>query len=315
MRAIAIDHFGGVEELKPRELSIPQLGPKDVLVRVECAGVGEWDPFEREGGFAKLFGQEPCFPYILGSEGAGVIADVGSDVKGLSKGDRVYATGFLNPKGGFYAQYAAIDASLVSPIPANLSIEQGAVMSGVAVTALRGLDDVLALQPSESIIVFGASGGIGHIAVQLAKRMGARVLAVASGEDGIALAKRLGADGVVDGHRGDVLAAARDMAPDGLDAALLTAGGEAAERALAAVRYGGRVAYPLGVELAHTRSDLKVHGYEANPDHAILERLDALIEKGPFDVHVARTYDFADVGAAHRAIAEHHLGKFALRIP
>ena len=117
-----------------------------------------------------------------------------------------------------------------------------------AITALRGLDDTLGLKPGESLMIFGASGGIGHLAVQLAKRMGARVLAVASGDDGVALARRLGADAVVDGHKDDVAAAAREFAPDGLDAALLTAGGEAAEKALTALREGGRVAYPNGVE-------------------------------------------------------------------
>ena len=83
-------------------------------------------------------------------------------------------------------------------------------------TALRGLDDTLALKPAESVMIFGASGGIGHLAVQLAKRMGARVFAVASGSDGVALVKRLGADAVVDGHKEDIVAAARQFAPDGL---------------------------------------------------------------------------------------------------
>ena len=93
-------------------------------------------------------------------------------------------------------------------------------------------------------MVFGASGGVGHVAVQIAKRMGARVLAVASGADGLALVRRLGADAVVNGREDDVRAAAHAFAPDGLDAALITAGGAAADQALAAMRDGGRVAYP-----------------------------------------------------------------------
>jgi NADPH:quinone reductase-like Zn-dependent oxidoreductase len=85
-----------------------------------------------------------------------------------------------------------------------------------AMTALRGLDDTLALKPEESVMIFGASGGIGHLAVQLAKRMGARVFAVASGSDGVALVTRLGADAVVDGHKDDIVAAARQFAPTDL---------------------------------------------------------------------------------------------------
>jgi NADPH:quinone reductase len=118
------------------------------------------------------------------------------------------------------------------------------VMGGVGITALRGLDNTLGVKEGESVMVFGASGGIGHMAVQLAKRMGARVFAVTSGDDGVALCKGLGADAVVDGRSGDVLAAARAFAPEGIDAALFTAGGEVADRAAQAMREGGRIAYP-----------------------------------------------------------------------
>jgi NADPH:quinone reductase-like Zn-dependent oxidoreductase len=169
-------------------------------------------------------------------------------VKGLKSGDRVYAFGLLNPKGGFYADYAAVKADDVSRIPGKLTTQQAGAMPVDAMTALRGLDDTLGLKPAESVMIFGASGGIGHLAVQLAKRMGARVFAVASGSDGAALVKKLGADAVVGGHKDDIAAAARQFAPDGLDVALITAGGPAADKALTAMRAGGRVAYPNGVE-------------------------------------------------------------------
>src|SRR6478672_11232957 len=242
MRAAALDRFGGVENIHVQQLPVPQPGPDEILLRVESAGVGVWDPYEREGEFAKLFGTKPTFPYIVGSDGAGTVAAVGAQVQRFKEGDHAYALALTNPKGGFYAEYAVIKADNVSPIPKKLSVEQAGAMPTDALTALRGLDEILKLKKGESLLVFGAGGGIGHLAVQLAKRMGVRVLAVASGDDGVALAKRLGADAVVNGRKDDVETAARALAPHGLDAALVTAGGEATDRALRALRDGGRVA-------------------------------------------------------------------------
>jgi NADPH:quinone reductase-like Zn-dependent oxidoreductase len=106
-------------------------------------------------------------------------------------------------------------------------------------------------------MIFGAGGGVGHLAVQLARNMGARVFAVASGEDGVAMVKKLGIDAAVNGRKDDISLAASSFAPDGLDAALLTAGGEIAEIAIQCVRTGGRVAYPNGIYPTSRTSPLK----------------------------------------------------------
>ena len=315
MRAIAIDRFGGVEEMKLRTFPVPPVGPDDVLIRLEFAGVGEWDPFEREGGYAEMMGMQPDFPYLLGSEGAGTVAAVGERVSGFAPGDPVYAVGFLTPGVGFYAEYAAVQADFVARVPGSLSLEQAAGLGGIGITALRGLEDTLALQPGESVMVFGAGGGVGHAAVQLAKRMGARVFAVASGADGVALVERLGADAAVDGRADDVLATARAFAPDGLDAALLLAGGPVADEALRALRDGGRAAYPNGVEPEPRVPDgISLHAFNGEPDGDIIVRLNRMIEQGPFVVHVARTFPLEQAADAHHALDEHHLGKLALRI-
>jgi len=312
MQAAAIDQFGGA--ITPHMLPVPQAGPGEILIRVESAGVGVWDPFERDGGFAKMMGARPSFPYVLGSEGAGTVTDVGTQVHGFKKGDRVYAMALANPKGGFYAEYAAVEANQASPIPASLTIEQAGVMPIDAVTALIGLDDKLGLKSGETILIFGASGGIGHLAVQLAKRMGARVFAVASGKDGAALAKRLGADAVVDGHRDDIAAAARKFAPNGLDCVLLTAGGAEADQALQAVRDGGRVAYPNGVEPSpKARPGVKIQSYDVEPNSKAIARLNELIGEAPFEVYVARTFALDQAAEALEALDEHFLGKMALR--
>jgi NADPH:quinone reductase-like Zn-dependent oxidoreductase len=315
MRAVALDGFGGPEVLTVKTLPVPEVGPDEVLIEVETAGVGVWDPYEIEGGFAKLYGVEPKFPYVPGSDSAGTVVDVGASVTRFHQGDRVYAFTLSNPKGGSYAEYVAAEADNVGLIPDNLPTDQAGAMPVDAMTALRGLDDTLNLQAGESLLIFGASGGIGHLAVQLAKRMGARILAVASGGDGVALVRRLGADAVVDGHADDIVTAAREFAPDGLDAALLTAGGEAAERALTTLREGGRVAYPNGVEPApQGRSGLDIRSYDGMPDPQAIAKLNDLIAAGPFAVHIARTFPLEQAAEAIRALNTHYLGKLALRL-
>jgi NADPH:quinone reductase len=314
MRAAALDRFGGVENIHLKQLPVPEPGPDEVLLRIESAGVGVWDPYEREGEFAKMFGTQPSFPYVLGSDGAGTVAAIGKQIRRFKEGDHVYAQALANPKGGFYAEYAVVNEDNVSPIPKKLSIEQAGVMPSDALTALRGLDEILKLKQGELLMVFGAGGGIGHLAVQLAKRMGARVLAVASGDDGLALAKRLGADAVADGRKDDVEAAARAFAPNGLDAALITAGGEAADQALRAMNKNGRVAHPNGVmPEPKVPSGVKIQSYDIEPTPQQIEKLNRLIESGPFEVHVSRTFPLDKAGDAHRELDKHFLGKLGLR--
>jgi NADPH:quinone reductase-like Zn-dependent oxidoreductase len=315
MRAIALDRFGGPETLKVQTVPTPEPAADEILIHVECAGVGAWDPFEREGGFVEVLGRKPTFPYVLGTDGAGTVAAVGDGVNDFEEGDRVYAAELGNPKGGFYAEYAVVKAENASLIPDDLKMEQAAVLASDGFTALKGLEEVLRLQPDESVMIFGASGGIGHLAVQLAKRLGARVFAVASGDDGVNFVKRLGADAAVDGRSDKVLDVAREFAPEGIDAALVTAGGEATDRALAAIRPGGRVAHPNGVmPPPQAPEGVSVEAYDGEGGREAMERLNELIEEEPFEVRVHRVYPLEQVADAQAALEEHHLGKIALRI-
>ena len=158
------------------------------------------------------------------------------------------------------------------------------------------------------------SGGNGHLAVQLAKRLGARVFAVASGDDGVALAKNFGADAVVNGTQRRCRRRGPAICSDQIDAALMTAG-EAAERALQSVRDGGRVTFPNGVmPEPEAREGLEVSNYDVEMNRASINRLNRLIEAGPFHVEVARTFPLEQAAEAHRALDQHYLGKIALRI-
>lgn len=315
MRAAVLHRFGGPEELTYREVDVPEIGPEDVLIRVAYAGVGEWDAFERQGGYAEMLNMNPVFPYILGSEGSGTVIARGEKVSHVDLGDRVYAPAFLNPKGGFYAEYAAIPAKYASRIPEGLTMQEAAVISGVGITAFRGLEDVLALQQGESIMIFGASGGVGHMAVQLAKCMGARVFAVASGEDGVAMVKRLGCDAVVNGREGDLPSKVFAFAPEGFDAALFTAGGEIADAVVDGVRKGGRIAYPYGIHPAlRVSENIRTTGYHGEPDPEIIARLHRYIAANQVTAHISHTFALKDAHEAHAVLTRHYLGKICLQV-
>jgi NADPH:quinone reductase len=244
------------------------------------------------------------------------VAAVGAKVRRFRTGERVYAYSFDNPKGGFYAEYIAVAEQRVARIPKGIDDLHAGAMATTALTALQGVDDALHVKRGETLLVHGASGGVGSLAVQFARSRGARVLATASGKDGLALARRLGAEAVVDGRRGDIAAAARRFAPDGLDAVLAFAGGAALTRCLDGLRRGGRLAYPHGVEpTPRKRRGLKVIAYDAVPGIRELQRLARAAEAAELEIPIAGVYPLARAAEAHRRLADGHvLGKIVLEI-
>jgi len=308
MRAAVIDEYGPPDVLHIAEVPVPKPKADQVLIRLESAGVGVWDADVRAGDFEI---GERRFPKVIGSDGAGEVVALGSRARRFSPGQRVYA---YSMDGGFYAEYVALAQDAASEVPSNVQAEQAGALGADGITALRGLDDTLKLSRGQKLLVFGASGGIGHLAVQLAKRIGAEVFAVASEDDGVELVRRLGADDALDGKHDAITQRLRRFAPEGLDAALVTAGGKVLEEALARVKKGGRVAYPNGVEPEpHAPKGITVKGYDGEPGNDVFERLDALVSQGPFHVEV-RFYPLAEAAQAHRDLPKHHLGKLALRM-
>ncbi len=124
MRAAALKPYGGPDQIFLRYLPVPTIDDDEILIHVKSAGLGAWDPMEREGKLQEMMNVPPHFPYVLGSDGAGTIAAVGKNVSRFKVNDGVYAIGFMNPKGGFYAEYAAVKADNASLIPAQLTMEQ-----------------------------------------------------------------------------------------------------------------------------------------------------------------------------------------------
>ncbi len=309
MNAAVIDHYGGPEVLHVEALPVPEPKRNEVLIRVEAAGIGVWDPYVRAG---QLKMSEHRFPEVLGNDGAGTVVAIGAGVSRFHRGDRVYA---FTESGGFYAEYVAVDQDYVAPIPHGMDPVMAGALGADGITALRGLEDQLQLHPYETLMIFGASGGIGHLAVQLAKRKRARVVAVASGSDGVELVQRLGADLALDGRSDDVAGRIRAFAPDGLDAALVLAGGAALDEALTTLRKGGRLAYPNGVQPVPRAPDgVDARSYDGDPNREIFERLNDLVEPAPFHVELARVYRLEQAEQAHREIGKHHLGKLTFRI-
>lgn len=311
MWAIVIDRFGGPEVLRLGQVPVPEVGASKVLLRVEAAGIGSWDPFECQGGYAEMLGTEPDFPYVLGSDGAGSIVATGQDVDHLDVGDRVFGSAFLSPTGGFYSAFIVLDASLAAPVPSHLEIHEAAGLAGIGITALRGIDDALGVEPGDRLVIVGASGGIGHIAIQLAAARQAQVLAIASGSDGVAFCKSLGAAMAIDGRRDEAARAFERFAPDGIDAALLLTEGEASDSVIEALGPGGRAAFPTGVTIT-SPTGRSVSSFNGEPDADITRRLVDLVDEFDIKVHIDRIYTPDAIAAAHAALNEHHLGKLVL---
>src|SRR3979490_2472863 len=217
MFAAAIDRFGGPEVITPHALPVPTVDAGEILIAVDTAGVGKWDADVREGYFAP---RKPHFPLVLGFDGAGVVAAVGARVRRLKVGDEVYSYNWANPKGGFYAEYVVVPADNAAPIPRRLDLRDAGAIPITGLTALQGIDDALGLKKGETVIIHGASGGVGTLAVQFARLRGARGFATASGKDGVELGREMGAHAVVEGRRPDIDDQARRFAPDRFDGAL-----------------------------------------------------------------------------------------------
>lgn len=313
MRAAAIDHKGGPEVLTLHQVPVPKAAADEVLIALDTVGVGPWDIDVRE----KLeYWKNRNFPVVLGVDGAGTVAAVGAQVRGFKVGDAVYAYAWDNPQGGFYAEYVALPARAVGHVPAGLSLRDAGAMAVSALTALQGVDDALHIKPGETLIIHGASGAVGSLALQFAKLRGAKVLATASGDDGVSFVKRLGAGAAVDGRHGDIRAAAREFAPGGVDAVLALAGGEALETCIDALKPGGRLAFPSGVRPEpRERAGLKAVRYDALTGPGEYERLNQAIVAAQLAVPIAAEFALADAAKAQeRMAAGHVLGKVVLRV-
>ena len=193
MKAIRVHEFGGPQVLKLEDVATPKPSTGEVLVRIHAAGVNPYDTYMRAGTYAV----KPSLPYTPGSDGAGVVELVGEGVKKVKKGDRVYTARTLT---GAYAEYALALEEQVHPLPEKIDFQQGAGIWVPYGTAYHALYHSAEAHASETVLVHGASGGVGIAALQIARAMGLKVLGTAGTPKGLELAKREGAHQVFD-HR------------------------------------------------------------------------------------------------------------------
>ena len=193
MKAIRVKEFGGPDVLRLEQVTAPKPGAGEVLVRIHASGVNPVETYIRAGKYARL----PELPYTPGNDGAGVVEEVGADVREFKAGDRVYTAGSIS---GTYAEFALCRKEQIHPLPANVSFAQGAAIGTPYATAYRGLFQRAVAKPGETVLVHGASGGVGTAAVQLARARGLRVFGTAGSDEGLKLVREQGAHEMFD-HR------------------------------------------------------------------------------------------------------------------
>ncbi|WP_457033780.1 NADP-dependent oxidoreductase [Kitasatospora sp. P5_F3] len=296
MKAIAIRQYGGPEVVEYTELPDPKVGPDSVLVRVKAAGVNPVDWKVRQGYLDGII--DAHFPLIMGWDLAGVVQAVGGGVTEFAPGDEVI--GYVrkdSAEHGTYAELVAAPVRTLARKPAALDWAQAGGLPLAGLTAYQSLVKALGVQAGETVLVHAAAGGVGVLAVQIARALGARVIGTAS-ERNHAFLRSLGAEPVA---YGDGLAdRVRALAPDGVDAALDLVGGDAVEVSAALVEDPARIASVADYGVVAKGG----HYVWARPDTADLTELARLADAGQLTVPVASTFPLAQAASAQALNAE-----------
>jgi NADPH:quinone reductase-like Zn-dependent oxidoreductase len=297
MHAIVQSAFGGPEVLTYTETDVPEPGPGEVLLRVAGAGVNPGDAVLRSGRVQELV----TLPWTPGNDVAGVVERIGPGVTRFEPGDEVY--GMLTvTRHGAYAEYTAVPATALAPKPKNLDLVHAGAVPLAAFTAWQALTVLARVRAGDRVLIHAAAGGVGHVAVQLAKELGAHVIGTARAANHDFL-RGVGADELIDYTTTDFRTA---VAP--VDTVLDLVGGSYGPRSLDVLRPGGLLIGasidPGTDERQAAARGLRYVWVTAEPSGEVLERITERIEAGRLRVTVQRTYPLAEAAAAHRAIEE-----------
>jgi len=332
MQAVVMSRTGGPEVLEVQSLPVPELpSPRHLRVRLHAAGINPVDTKLRANGTY----YPDRLPTILGCDGAGVVEAVGEKVTRFQPGDKVYfCSGGIGGEPGNYATYNTVHEDYAARMPANLDFSAAAAVPLVLITAWEALYDRAQIKPAERVLIHAAAGGVGHVAVQLARHTLARVTATVGDADKAAFVRALGAERIVEYKKEDFVQAALDWTGGaGVDLTFDTVGGETFCKSFAATRVYGQVVTLLqtacdanAIKTARTRNQgihyelmltpmfLDMHAARVH-QREILEEGASLIEQGKLKVQVSEVLPLAQAAEAHRRIgAGHTTGKIVLRI-
>ena len=307
MKAVRIHRFGPPEVISLDDLPKPEPGRGEVVVRVKAAGIGPWDALIRSG---KSVLPQPL-PLILGSDLSGEVESVGVGVEKLKVGDEVF--GVTNERfTGAYAEYAVAKAEMLAPKPKRLNHTHAASIPVVAVTAWQMVFDLAQLSSGQAVLVHGGAGNVGGYAVQLAKRVGAMVIATASVEND-SYVRRLGADGVIDYRAKRFEERVKDI-----DVVLDTVGGETLDRSYGVLKRGGIV---VSAAAQPSRERAEQHGVRAffflvQVTTERLKMIGEMIDAGTLQSEVGEVLWLDEACKGHEMLegAPHRRGKIVIKV-
>ncbi|EWY41667.1 NADPH:quinone oxidoreductase [Skermanella stibiiresistens SB22] len=300
MKAMTLGSFGGPESFEIRDVPKPVPNAGQVLVRVHATSINPLDFQVRRGDYADLV----PLPAITGHDVSGVVEAVGPGVTTFSPGDEVWYTPQIFDGPGSYAEYHVAAASIIGKKPPSLSHLEAASLTLVGGTAWEALVVRAALRVGESILVHGGAGGVGHVAIQLAKAIGARVFTTVR-EANFEFARGLGADVVIDYGKEDYVdAIMRETGGRGVDVVFDTIGGDTLSRSPDALAQLGRVV--TIVDIARPQNVIQAWGKNASyhfvftrQNRGKLDELSALVERGQLRPHVGAVYSLDEIPLAH----------------
>jgi NADPH:quinone reductase-like Zn-dependent oxidoreductase len=314
MKAAIISEFGEADVLQLTEVKKPEINENQVLIKVKATGINPVDTKVRAGtsGVSKQI----KLPVILGWDVSGVIENAGKDVSGFEAGDEVFGCIGFPGLGKTYAEYTVADPGLLAKKPRNISFEEAAAVPLAGLTAYQAINEELKISPGKKVLIQAAAGGVGHLAVQLAKMNGAYVIGTAS-EQNEKFLKSIGVDRFIDYKKEQF----EDVVHD-VDAALDAMGGEILHRTISCVERNGIVVClpsstkndPKAIELADERN-IRLIWPMMHPDGEEMRIIAALLEEKKLKVYVDKIFTLEQIVWAHNAIETHKTkGKVVVKV-